>query len=169
MNCKKVEEWIILYSELTPEEQSNLEEHFQVCEPCGTLLKSIQNQQEIFRIAKSWNPEIKNVVAFTDQIMDALPAKAFQPKKKETSIRSLFQWTPLQTALAACSLVLAFTFAIEFSRKTETSQDQSTIKNGVALSSDHEILIQAKRSRTERFSLEKIIDQNNTFALSTYK
>ncbi len=169
MNCKKAEKRIILYSELTREEKSQLEVHMKNCASCSALSDSIQSQQEIFLTVKSWNPDLINPVAFTDQIMDALPAKTFQSKKKESSIRSLFQWTPLQTSLAACSLVLAFTFAMEYSRTTEMSQDQTTIKNGVTLSSDHEELIQAKRSRTERFSLEKIIAQNNTFTLSTYK
>ncbi len=168
MNCKKTEELIVLYSELTPIERSKLEEHLQSCCACSQLFAGIQNQQEIVATVKNRSPEIENPVAFTDQIMAAIPAKKFQPKKKENSIRSLFQWTPLQTALATCSLVLAFTFALEFSHTTETIQDQSTVKNGVALSSDHEKLIQAKRSRTERFSLEKTIHQNNTFALSDY-
>jgi hypothetical protein len=168
MNCKKAEEWIVLNSELTREKKSQLEAHLKNCATCSALSNSIQNQQEIFRTAKSWNPEIENPVVFTDQIMDALPAKTFQPMKKESSARTLFQWTPLQTGLAACSLVLAFIFAVEFNRTTETIQDQSAIKNGVTLSSDPEKLIQAKRSRTERFSLEKMIHQNNTFALSKY-
>jgi hypothetical protein len=168
MNCKKAEEWIILYSELMPEQQSDLEEHLQDCGSCSTLFSSIQNQLGVFLTSKSWSPELKNPVAFTDQIMATLPAKKFQSKKKENSILSLFQWTSLQTALAACSLVLAFTFAVEFSRTTEAIQVQSSIKNGVTFSSDHEKLIQAKRSRTERFSLEKTIQQNNTFALSNY-
>lgn len=168
MNCKNAEESIILYSELTREEKIQLEAHIKNCAACSALFDGIQNQQEFFLTAKSWIPEIKNPVAFTDQIMDALPAKTFQSKKKENSVRTLFQWTPLQTGLAACSLVLAFIFAVEFNRTTETIQDQSAIKNGVTLSSDPEKLIQAKRSRTERFSLEKIIHQNNTFALSKY-
>lgn len=168
MNCKKAAESIVLFSELTIVERSQLEDHIKNCTPCSQLFMEVQNHQEIFATAQTWSPEIKNPVAFTDLIMEALPNKKLQLEGKKNSLSILFPWTPLQTGLAACSLLLAFTFAVESSRTTPTIQVPLPIKNGVALSSDHEKLIQAKRSRTERFSLEETIHQNNTFALSNY-
>jgi hypothetical protein len=129
-------------------------------------LVTVQKQQAIFLKAHTWNPEITDPIAFTDQIMEALPNKTIQLNKERNYLQNLFSWSPLQTGLAASSLLLALTFVIEFNRTEARIQNQPGVKNGVTLSSDLEKLIQAKRMRTTRFSLEKIIQQKNTFALS---
>lgn len=157
---------MVEYSTRSAAEQSHLEKHLENCASCSAFFTTIQKQQYVFDQVKNWNPEIKDPVVFTDQIMEALPKQGFQTEKKEINLAALFSWTPLQTALAVSSLVLALTFAIEYTRTMQPIQNQHSVINGVALTSDHEELINAKRSRTARFSLEKIIHQENTFAFS---
>lgn len=166
MNCKKVEELLFLYEELAPAEKTRVDAHLKNCVACATILMDVQKQQAVFAKAKIWSPEINDPVAFTDQLMESLPTKTFHTEKKINALSTLFRWSPLQTGLAACSLILAFTFAAEFKRTAQTIQDQPTVKNGVALSTNPEKLIQGKRMRIERFSLERRINQDNTFALS---
>lgn len=165
MNCKKAEELMVLYSELSFSEKSQLKEHLSTCASCSVLYKSIQQQREVISKTNTWSPEIINPVAFTDDIMNALPKKLFQSEKRNV-LSTYFDWTPLQTSLAACSLVLVFTFAVEFDRTENPIQNQQPVKNGVALSTNPKKLIQAKRSRTAQFSLTKIINQNNSLAFS---
>jgi anti-sigma factor RsiW len=166
MNCKKIEELLVLYSELTPTEKTTVEAHLENCSACTALFENLQKQQEVMAKAKKWSPEIKDPIAFTDRIMEALPRQSGKPTKQKNMIFNIFNWTSLQTALAACSLVLVFTFAVEFNYTEKTIQAQPTLKNGVALSTNPEKLIRAKHSRIERFSLEEIIKQYNTLALS---
>lgn len=163
MNCKKAEELIMLYSELSQDEQSKVAVHLDDCASCSILFESNQMQHQVIMQAQNWNPEIKNPIAFTDEIMKALPSRSIKSQKSKNSLSTLFNWSPLQTGLATCSLVLAFTFTMEFNSITVANQHQSIVKNGVTFSSDHEKLIQAKRLRTARFSLDKIIIQENYY------
>ena len=157
---------MVLFSTLTPNEKSALKEHLENCVVCGAEFIEFQEQQKIISQVKDWSPEINDPVAFTDQIMKTLPRQNKQPQIKNSFLQTLFNWTPLQTGLAACSFILAFTFALEFYPMERPVQERPAIKSGTTLSSNQEELIQAKRSRAARFSMEKIIQQENTFAFS---
>ena len=165
MNCKKAKSLMVLSSTLTPAEKSALDEHLVNCPACSASYASIQEQDEVIERVRNWNPDLQDPIAFTDQIINALPSQKIHHEAKNGVFQTFLNWSPLQTSLAVCSLILALTFALEFYQLEEPTQPRRTIKSGVALSSNLEKLIQAKRIRAERFSLEKIIQQENTFAL----
>ncbi len=166
MNCKKAEQHIILYSELSIAEKTQVDIHLENCVACQRMFTTLQQRQSIFNNIQSWNAAIKDPVAFTDQIMEALPKKSVQAEKKRNTFSALFNWTPLQTGLVACSLILFFTFGGEFSRHAPNPQLQPPIKNGIVLSINLQDLIQAKRERAARISLADIIRKNQSLALS---
>ena len=163
MNCRKAKELMIAYPELALNAKTSVDIHLENCTSCARVFLENQRQQENFERAQSWNPEIKNPVAFTDRIIAALP-----PKRKDQRIKLFFSfnWTPLQTSLAACSLILAISFIIEFNTVGENVEQQVVVKNGVPLSINPEKLIQSKRNRTNLFSLEKMIIKNSSIAYS---
>ena len=167
MNCKEAESLMVMFSTLTPDEKIILKGHLENCSSCTAYFTSIQKQEELIRQAKTWIPELNDPAAFTDQIMEALPPRQSIPTTKRHWLSGLFNWTPLQTGLAACSLILAFTFAVEFYQIEQPMQPQNSIKNGVMLSSNQEKLIQAKRNRVASFSLEKMIRQENTLSFQS--
>lgn len=163
MNCKEAEKSSILYSELAIKEKTLLEEHIKNCTVCALRFEAIQSHQEIISKLTGKDFVIENPIAFTDQIMAALPQKSPKHKKR---FFAHFNWTPLQTSLAACSLMLIISFTIEFNALGDKVEQQAAIKNGIPLTINPEKLIQSKRARTNLFSLEKMITKNSSIAYS---
>ncbi len=110
MNCPEYENDIWLFDELSEEKQRQLHAHFHSCEGCQKLFEEIQFAKAIIQRAKEQKPQLQHAAAFTNRVMDQLPAK-------NESVHSIWQqvfennW--LQNTLRLASLVLIVFFIWE--------------------------------------------------------
>ena len=72
MNCKKLEEKIYLYNELTSSEKMIVDEHLNQCDNCRRLARHLNSSQALINIAARYNPEMKNPGPLTNRIMNAI-------------------------------------------------------------------------------------------------
>lgn len=75
MNCPDYEKDIWLFDELSSEEQQQLHTHLHSCAACQKLFKEIQSTKGFIQRAKELKPQLQPAAAFTNRVMDRLPAE----------------------------------------------------------------------------------------------
>ncbi|NOS91295.1 MAG: hypothetical protein HOP30_05200 [Cyclobacteriaceae bacterium] len=75
MNCPDYEKDIWLYDELSVGEQQKLHAHLHSCEDCQKLFDEIQATKDVIQRAKEMKPQLQHAAAFTNRVMDRLPAE----------------------------------------------------------------------------------------------
>ncbi len=72
MKCRKIEEKIYLYTELTSSEKKRVDEHLTQCVACSSLAQQLFHSQEIIKKAANHKPELRNPQALIQRIMNAV-------------------------------------------------------------------------------------------------
>ena len=75
MSCPKYEKDIWLFEELTLEEQQQLHTHLHSCTACQKLFEEIRSTKNLIQRAKEQTPQLQHAAAFTNRVMDRLPAE----------------------------------------------------------------------------------------------
>lgn len=78
MNCRRMEEKIYLYKELTSSEKKRVDEHLTQCVACSKLAQQLFHSQEIIKNAANHKPELRNPQALTQRIMNAIEKEESQ-------------------------------------------------------------------------------------------
>ncbi len=110
MNCPDYENDIWLFDELSEEKQRQLHAHIHNCDGCQKLYEEIQSTKIIIQRAKEQKPQLQHAAAFTNRVMDQLPAKKESvPRIWQRVLES--NW--LQSTLRLASLLLIVFFIWE--------------------------------------------------------
>ncbi len=72
MNCRKIEEKIYLYMELTSSEKKRVDEHLTQCDACSKLAHQLFHSREVIKNAASHKPQLRNPQPLTQRIMNAI-------------------------------------------------------------------------------------------------
>ncbi len=75
MSCPKYEKDIWLFEELSLEEQQQLHTHLRTCTACQKLFEEIRSTDTLIKRAKEQTPQLQHAAAFTNRVMDRLPAE----------------------------------------------------------------------------------------------
>ncbi len=78
MNCRRMEEKIYLYTELTSSERNLVDEHLTQCVACSKLAQQLFHSQAILKNAANHKPELRNPQALTQRIMNAIEKEESQ-------------------------------------------------------------------------------------------
>lgn len=110
MNCPDYEKDIWLFDELSSEEQQQLHTHLHSCTACQKLFEEIQSTKGFIQRAKELKPQLQHAAAFTNRVMDRLPAE-----RESMSIiwQRVLESSWFQNAMRLASLVLIVFFIWE--------------------------------------------------------
>ena len=109
MNCEQARENIILYTELTEQEQQETDQHIQTCAACAAAWEAHVLLTTRIREAAAITPVPRHQAALTHRILAALPAAT--PASR--GLGYLLQQPWLRYTCAVLSLVLVVEFAVE--------------------------------------------------------
>ncbi len=110
MSCPDYEKDIWLFDELSLEGQQQLHTHLNSCTACQKLFEEIQSTKGVIQRAKELKPQLQHAAAFTNRVMDRLPAE-----RESTSIiwQRVLESSWFQNAMRLASLVLIVFFIWE--------------------------------------------------------
>ena len=75
MSCPEYEKDNWLFDELSVEEQHQLNTHLDSCADCQKLFEEIRSTDTLIKRAKEQTPQLQHAAAFTNRVMDRLPAE----------------------------------------------------------------------------------------------
>jgi len=163
MSCKKWEESIYLYHELTADERKQVDVHLQQCAECRILFKSAQRMQRVMHQASGNSAPVKDPVLLTNRIMKAIPS-ASSNGKITPGITFLMDSLFTRYALGAVSLLLIFFFVNEQQKKMEVPGQMEVLsesKTSVPLNTKAFMeVIKQERMKPEETSLYLCIKSN---------
>jgi predicted anti-sigma-YlaC factor YlaD len=111
MNCRKTEEKIYLYTELTSSEKKIVDEHLQHCDACRMLARQFFQVHEVVKKAARHTPELRNPHSLTQHIMMAI-----ENEKSRFSFSAWFDYMDnlfVRYAISAVSVFLISFFVYE--------------------------------------------------------
>jgi Zn-finger nucleic acid-binding protein len=127
MSCEEVEKNCWLYSELTPDERTELQRHVETCAACATTWQQASELRSIIDKARAHAPAPTHQAQLTHRILQALPTKSMARKPAERyagywmrvgeelasrTTKNIFSnW--LQTGLRIATLAMACFFVVE--------------------------------------------------------
>ncbi len=116
MNCKGFEKQILLFTELTSDEQTKLANHLSTCKGCSILFESVGHTNNLIARVSKVNLEIEDHIRLTNEIMTRI-------KNKETKWWTHFEVTLpklelsyLKYSMATLSFLLIIGFGMEQSK-----------------------------------------------------
>lgn len=116
MNCKEFEKQILLFNELTSEDQTKLATHLATCKGCSILFESVGHTNNLITRVSKVNLEIEDPIRLTNEIMTRI-------KDEETKWWTHFEVTfpklglsYLKYSMATLSLLLIIGFGLEQSK-----------------------------------------------------
>ncbi len=133
MNCTEFEKQILLFTELTSDDQTKLATHLATCKGCSILFESIGHTNNLISRVSKVNLEIEDPIRLTNEVMTRI-------KKEEIKWWSHFDVTfpklelsYLKYSMATVSLLLIIGFGLEQSKLPVRSEliSISEIKNVV--------------------------------------
>jgi predicted anti-sigma-YlaC factor YlaD len=119
MNCRRLEEKIYQYTELTPSERKDLEEHLNQCEACSKLARQVFYSRALIKMAASHRPEVTNPHLLTQRIIHSID------KKKSRSIPALLT-DYLDSIFIRYAITVVSVFLISFFVYEQQAEDLST-------------------------------------------
>ena len=132
MSCKKHEESIYLYDELTQDERTFLNHHLKGCAACAALFQRMHELQSVVKDVADRKATVRDASLLTHKIMSALPKEKATVSPVVVLMNSLFT----RYAFGAVSLVLIFFFVNEQQRTIPLPGNaitQTKDKAGIAL------------------------------------
>lgn len=117
MSCRKWEESVYLYDELSAEERKQLDNHLQQCTECTILFQHVQQMQTIVKDASGAKAIVRDPVLLTAKIMQSLPTAPVSGSKWPSAMNALMNNLLTRYTLGAVSLLLIFFFVNEQQRK----------------------------------------------------
>lgn len=130
MNCKKAEEHIYLYNELTTDERAVVDAHLHICIGCRTLFQEQQVVAETIKMRKVKH-ELRDPVALTQRIM----AQVEEEKNKVVigwfGVQQFLSTPALRYTLSGVSFILIMFFAIEQNETTDITQAATVLSTSL--------------------------------------
>jgi anti-sigma factor RsiW len=114
MNCRKAEEHIYLYNELSADERDIVNKHMENCAACRQVFERARTV-EILSSRLADVPGLSDESAMTQRIMRAVNERKQEKQSLFTSLFSSNMITPLRYGMTALSLFLIVHFVDEYS------------------------------------------------------
>lgn len=130
MKCKKIEEYIYLYNELTIDERAAVDVHLHTCTGCRTLFEEQQVVVETIKIRKVRH-ELRDSVVLTQRIMAQVEGEKNKVVTGWFVVQQFLNTPALRYTLSAISLSLIMFFIIEQNETTETTQVATVLTTSV--------------------------------------
>jgi hypothetical protein len=115
MNCAQAEKRIYLYQELTLREQKETELHIATCAKCQAMMERVMNERILIGKIRHLPSPVQDHSEITRRVM----SKVLKTQETKWRVLDLFSLLlsgrPVRYAMAALSLLLVVTFAIEYS------------------------------------------------------
>ena len=111
MSCKKWEEQIYLYDELSKNEQKQLEDHLLTCESCTATMQTARDGMNLIREARKANAKLENPEMLTRVIMSEIRLSA--ENKPQSIFSIILDHVFTRYAFAAASFLIVIFFIVE--------------------------------------------------------
>lgn len=120
MNCAHVERNMYLYDELTPEERVETDRHMAKCAKCQATIERINQERAMLMRIRGLAAPVPDHTKITRRVMIRVMETQ---RRKHSVLQSIYlrlsaylglSAAPVRYAMAAVSLLLILTFAIEF-------------------------------------------------------
>lgn len=134
MNCRKLEEKIYLYKELTSSEKKIVDEHLNQCDNCRRLAGQLYSSQGLIHMAARHKPEMINPKPLTNRIMSAI-----EKEKDQSFFSQLISYLDnsfFRFAISAASVILISFFVYEqqpTNLRSSVSKEKTEISKGSIL------------------------------------
>jgi hypothetical protein len=156
MSCKKWEQQIYLYDDLSASEQKQLEDHLLTCQACTVTMRIARLGMELILEARQANAQLENPDLLARAIMNEIRSDV---KAKSRSIFSvILDHVFTRYAFAAASFLIAIFFIVEQNTAPEQSKlfatMPSVVKKEVTLNSSSFLKnVREDQSRKERVTV----------------
>lgn len=122
MSCKEFQTQVVVFTELTSDEQSKLGTHMATCKTCSALFESVGLTNKIIARASKVNLELEDPFRLTNQVMARIKEKESKGLTQFNTAFLKFELSYLKYGMATLSLLLIIGFGLEQSRSYATRE-----------------------------------------------
>lgn len=176
MSCKKFEERIYLYAELSPDERRILDDHLQQCVSCQNLLNEVQSMTKRVKAFSALQPVPRNNARLTQQIMAGVERSKSGNSFGFLSLDRFLSIPTLRYSLAGLSIVIILSFIAEHNiaqNQTYSENEKQVSEMSSVLNTNHFLkTLETTRLLTagqKRFSISRCLSTNTCDKLSYFK
>ena len=120
MSCKKWEQQIYLYDELSASEQKQLEDHLLTCESCAATMQIASNGRGLIFEARRAHTQLDNPEMLTRAIMNKI--RSGVENKSQSIFSVILDHVFTRYAFAAASFLMVFFFFMEHTEPDQTKK-----------------------------------------------
>jgi len=155
MDCKKANELIIIFSELSTTEKHELDEHLEGCPACKLAWQEQMEFQQLIQSAKSHQIAPLDAGRLTMKVME----RVGKPKKTEPV--AWFSMRSIRIAMTSVSLFLAITFVYEYSIDGPAAASDKSEDSGTSRLSVQGFQVLKKEKEPKTISLYALIQNKH--------
>ncbi len=120
MSCKKWEQQIYLYEDLSSSERKQLEDHLLTCASCAATMQNARQGMEMVLEARKSNPNFENPELLTRAIMNEIRSDVRD--KPQSIFSTILDHVFTRYAFAAASFLIVIFFFVEQNTGPEPSK-----------------------------------------------
>lgn len=149
MSCTEIEKQIVLFTELTGDEQAKVLAHLSSCKNCSEFFESVRYINNLVLKASKVNLELEDSFLLTNNIMARIETEESNRRSLFDTLFPKFEFTYVKYAMATLSFLLIVSFGIE--------QMESPTVNEVASGNPSKKVVLNRKTFQEELSKSKAV------------